>query len=318
MKFIAHITIASTFILFSVLNLLAADAENSKNAGHYAFSYFTGNGEDGLHLALSRDGLTWEAVNEGKSLLAPEVGKTTRLMRDPSICQGPDGTFHMVWTVAWDGRSIGYASSKDLVTWSPQKPIPVMEHEPTCRNCWAPELFYDDATRQFYIIWSSTIPGRFSTDGTSEDKYDHRMYVTTTADFEKFAPTKLYFDPGHNVIDGFLAKKDDVYYLFYKDETLKPEPKKTILLATGPSAAGPFTVQDTISPQNWVEGPTALWVDDACLVYFDCYASKSFGVIRSRDFKTWENLSDKLKLPRGIRHGTTFPIPAEVYDNLCK
>ena len=28
------------------------------------FSYFTGNGEDGLHLAYSHDGLTWETLND--------------------------------------------------------------------------------------------------------------------------------------------------------------------------------------------------------------------------------------------------------------
>ncbi len=314
MKLTRLLILLACFALPGMLH--AEDAVEAQ--GHYAFSYFTGNGEDGLHLAVSRDGLNWEAVNDGKSFLKPEVGKTAQLMRDPSICQGPDGTFHMVWTVSWDGQQIGYASSRDLITWTPQKAIPVMEHEPTCRNCWAPELFYDAATERFFIIWSSTIPERFSTEGTSEDKYDHRMYYTTTRDFEKFTPTSLYFDPGHNVIDGFLARKSDVYYLFYKDETLKPEPKKTIMLATAAKADGPFTVQETISPRNWVEGPTALFVGDVCLLYYDCYGAKSYGVIRTRDFKTWEDITPQLKHPAGLRHGTTFPISTEIYENLLK
>lgn len=36
-------------------------------------------------------------------------------MRDPSICQGPDGIYHLVWTSSWTDRIIGYASSRDLI-----------------------------------------------------------------------------------------------------------------------------------------------------------------------------------------------------------
>ena len=86
----------------------------------YLFSYFKGNGEDGLHLAYSHDGLKWQALKNDKSFLTPNIGKD-KLMRDPSICQGPDGTYHMVWTSGWWDRIIGYASSKDLVNWSEQK-----------------------------------------------------------------------------------------------------------------------------------------------------------------------------------------------------
>jgi len=33
------------------------------------FSYFRGNGEDGLHLAASKDGLNWNALNNDESFL---------------------------------------------------------------------------------------------------------------------------------------------------------------------------------------------------------------------------------------------------------
>ncbi|MGL5273534.1 MAG: family 43 glycosylhydrolase, partial [Phocaeicola sp.] len=79
----------------------------------YLFSYFVEKSRDGLHLAYSYDGLTWTPLNNGKSFLVPMVGKD-KLMRDPSICQAPDGTFHMVWTSSWTDRIIGYASSPDL------------------------------------------------------------------------------------------------------------------------------------------------------------------------------------------------------------
>ena len=74
--------------------------------------------------------------------LKPEVG-TQKIMRDPSIAQGPDGVFHLVWTCSWKGdNGFGYAGSKDLKNWSEQKFIPVMQKEPTTVNVWAPEIFF--------------------------------------------------------------------------------------------------------------------------------------------------------------------------------
>src|SRR5690606_19643360 len=105
----------------------------------------------------------------GRSFLRPEIG-ANKLMRDPSMVQGPDGTFHLVWTSGWKGdKGFGYASSKDLLHWSGQQFIPVMEHEPNTVNVWAPELYYDQATAQFIIIWASTIPHRFPRGVEEED-----------------------------------------------------------------------------------------------------------------------------------------------------
>ena len=65
-----------------------------KNDPAYLFCYFTGNGEDGLHLMYSYDGLIWKTLNNGNALLKPTVGKA-KLMRDPSIVRDSKGVFHM-------------------------------------------------------------------------------------------------------------------------------------------------------------------------------------------------------------------------------
>src|SRR5690606_31914903 len=108
--------------LFLLINY--AYAQEIKQEDVYLYSYFTGNGDDGLHLAYSNDGYSWEALNDGKSLLTPTAGGD-KLMRDPCIIRGGDGLFHMVWTVSWNEKGIGYANSKDLVHWSEQQFIPV-------------------------------------------------------------------------------------------------------------------------------------------------------------------------------------------------
>ena len=287
-------------------------------SGYYVFCYFKGDGLDGVHYAVSRDGYVWKSLNGDKAVLPAPVGKSQKKTRDPSITRGPDGVFRLVWTVAWDGRSFGYACSDDLIEWRDATAVPAMTHEPTARNTWAPEVFYDDATQQFYIFWSSTIPGRFSPadEGTSETKYDHRVYFTTTKDFKTFAPTKLYFDPKHNVIDAFLAKKDGAYHIFYKDETLFPQAKKIILEAVGPTAEGPFSEGKRISAQDWVEGPSALQVGDDWIVYYDCYRDNKYGAVRSRNGGEWEDVANLIAFPKNARHGTAFEVDKDVYERL--
>ena len=172
----------------------------------YLFSYFVGEA-DGLHLAWSCDGYHWKPLAGNASLLTPQVGED-KLMRDPSICQGPDGTFHMVWTSSWHDRIIGYASSRDLVHWSEQKAIPVMMNEPDAKNCWAPELFYDAPSETYYIYWATTIPGRHSYVSTTDNEkgLNHRIYCTTTKDFETFSPTEMFFNPDFSVIDAAIVR----------------------------------------------------------------------------------------------------------------
>jgi len=47
----------------------------------------------------------------------------------------------------------------------------------------------------------------------------------------------------------------------------------------------------------------AQWV-----VYFDKYTQHKYGAIESSDLKTWTEVSDKLEMPKGIRHGTVLKI----------
>lgn len=100
--------------LYFLLLVLALSGCSRQSEKVYVFSYFTNNGEDGLHLAYSEDGFKWQMLNDGKSFLKPELSKD-KLMRDPCIIRGGDNRFHMVWTVSWNEKSIGYASSTDLV-----------------------------------------------------------------------------------------------------------------------------------------------------------------------------------------------------------
>ena len=304
--------------------MLAAASVAAQAADSYLFAYFTENGQDGLHFARSTDGYKWDKVAGGRSFLTPVVGNS-KLMRDPCIVRGPDGTFHMVWTSGWNENNIGYASSKDLVNWSPQQQVPVMAHEPGSLNAWAPEIVYDDKRGEFLIFWASTIPGRFpATDGSSEDKYNHRMYATTTRDFKTYTPTKLFYDPGFSVIDATFVNFKGKNHLLVKDETRNP-PKKHLQVADAPDLQGPFGKLGApiTPPKLWVEGPTALQIGDDVVLYYDAYITKHYGAMRSRDLVHWEDVSDKMQFPdegtkKRMRHGTVIAVPEEVVAGLEK
>jgi hypothetical protein len=292
--------------------VLLSQVPATGDARHYLFSYFTGNGESGLHLAHSSDGLTWTPVNEGRPFLAPEVG--SRLMRDPSIVRGPDGTFHMVWTTGWWDQGIGIAHSADLVRWSPQEQLPVMAHEPTALNAWAPEIFFDEPTGEYLIFWASTIPGRFpetEVAGDTDDRkrpLNHRMYVVTTKDFKTYTPTRLFYDGGFNVIDAAILRHDGEYVMIVKDETRAPVAKKHLRIARAPRALGPYGPASPPITVDWVEGPTALRVGATWHVYYDEYTRKAYGAIASEDLRTWRVVSDQVRFPAGARHGTAFEV----------
>jgi hypothetical protein len=71
----------------------------------------------------------------------------------------------------------------------------------------------------------------------------------------------------------------------------------------------------------WVEGPTALKVGADYVVYYDAYQKKHYGALRSRDLKTWEDVTAKLVLPDEdtplrMRHGTVIEVPSELVSAL--
>ncbi len=295
----------------------ARGAENPSAPNHaYLFCSFRGNGEDGLHLAWSADGLKWTALKGDKSFLKPVVG-SEKIMRDPCIYQGPDGTYQLVWTTGWHGHDVGHATSKDLIHWSEEQAIAVMDKEPTAMNCWAPEIIWDEDNSDYLIFWSTTIPGRFPETEKAGGGMNHRIYCTTTKDFKDFTPTKLFFNPGFDVIDATIVKDGDKYRMIFKDETEVP-PAKHLHTAVADMVMGPYTSVSEPFTIDWVEGPTALKVDDGWIIYYDQYTRHKYGASRTKDFEYFKNISRELSFPKDTRHGTAFQVSQQVLQKLTQ
>jgi hypothetical protein len=313
----SHVSILCWFpvaIRICILAILACAASFAEDS--YLFTSFRGNGETGVYLAVSRDGRKWTPLNEDKPWIKPE--QAGMLMRDPFLIRGPDKIWHMLWTWGWARKEtggtlkIGYASSRDLLTWTPQREIPLFQNEPTARNAWAPEAAWDEKRKEWVLFWATTIPGRFpDTEETGDSGYNHRLYSVTTRDWRHFTPEKLWFDPGFNSIDSTLVYDGKRWIMVFKDERRNPIQKR-LRLAFSDSPQGPW--KDVTEPftKDWVEGPTVMKIDREWWIYFDHYSKpQHYGGVRTRNWKTFEDITGQVSFPVGHRHGTVVKLSAQ-------
>ena len=311
-------------IFVSMLAVAAVFGSCTPKGDAYIFTSFREPSVRGMQYLYSLDGFHWDTL--GGVWMAPQIGNEepytdafsgrqvtpkfcpTHVLRDPSVIQGPDGTFHLVWTIAWSGsRGFGYASSKDLIHWSEQREIKVMADTAT-NNVWAPELFYDDEKDEFLVIWSSGIHPR---DYTEADRMGsnacHRPYYTKTRDFQTFTPAQPYYDCGFNSIDGYLVKraKDD-YVLVIKDNR-KPG-FSNLFCAYATSPEGPFgNPSETFAP-TYSEGPCVVKIGDEWIIYYDVYRNGTYGATATKDFVTFTPADDRISVPKVHKHGTIVKI----------
>lgn len=304
----------------------------------FLLPYFLGNGETGVYLAYSRDGLTFEWLNDGELVLPAPDWPDENLTRDPSILYH-DGVFHMVWTTGWDTRSIGYAHSEDLVNWSEPKKIDIWGDRDDVRNTWAPELHWDPQENEYLIIWSSTVEGELRDDDGSNDsrRSDHRTYATRTADFETFSEPELFFspqDPEISVIDPYIAHDDrntddvadDRWVMVIKNELGGDRGGKNLRLTYSERMQGPYDPQlsepivgsGTSIVNRMGEGPSLIKRQGQWWLYWDAPGGRySYCLATSPDLETWTNRSQDMKLPtEHMRHGTVLLAPEDAVGYL--
>ena len=288
----------------------------------YLFTYYTGNGEDGLHLAGSSDGYLWEALNGGKSYLAPTVGKKEKLMLAPAATLGADGVYHLVWGTGLNEVGVGHATTRDFIHWSSEQEILVMASEPQARNAWNPEIIYLPKWHQYLMIWASAVQGKFTeTERAAGKDTNYRVYCTTTKDFLYLSPPRLFYDPGFAVTDATVLPANGRFYVIAKNEMPK---KKNLFLSSSDTLDGmysepgePFTAKGMLA-----QGPSAIKIGNDYLVYFEDYGDKHYRAMSSRDLRTWQDVTAKMKFPgegtpERMHHGAVIAVPAKLLAGLA-
>ncbi len=288
-----------------------SDSKNVDNDSVYFFTAFHSNGEDGLYLVYSFDGYKWDDLNG--PFLKPELG-TQKLMSDPSIVRGPDGTFHLVWTTSLKGdKGFGYAASKDLMNWSQQEFVGVMSDEEQTTYVLSPELYYDAKEQQFIILWASTIlPNYFQ--AFQEDTSDNpRLWYTTTRDFETFTKAKPFWDPGYSVRDSVIIQFNNKYVLIHNNNSRMMQ---DLHAAFSDTPLGPWSYSTGSFTGKFSKSPAVLKIGDELIVYYSVNNGEQYRAAKTRDFVIWTDMTSRVSLPRGYNYGIIFKSPRVILGNL--
>lgn len=59
-------------------------------------------------------------------------------------------------------------------------------------------------------------------------------------------------------------------------------------------------------------------VGEETILYFDAYTRHRYEALATKDFKTWRDVSSRLTMPAGIRHGTAFPASGDIVRKLLE
>ena len=292
----------------------------------YVFCFFR-EFAPALHFAISSDLLHWGELNRQEPILESQVG--AKYWRDPFIIGSESGTFHLLCTDGWESPNIIHASSTNLIDWSEQQVIPVMKDFPLAKNAWAPEACFDQQRQEFRIFWSSTVPTAFPSHKDKQKGYlNHRIYSCTTKDFITFSKTELYFDPGFNCIDASINYSKGQYLMAFKDERgengyfLDELARKHVLTATTSDLNGPWEIRKepisktSYSPTQsndkitWTEGPCVFrnTQKDEWWVFFEYFRAHQYGLVKSTNGNSWEDMDKQLYFPPGAKHGTIFEV----------
>jgi len=157
-------------IALTDLTVLANDPDTV-----YLFSYATtkNNGKNGLHFAWSRDRESWFSIGNEYSYVRSDYGRwdTEKRMINPYLVQGPEGSWHCVWSLNEREPLFAHAASKDLVFWERQS-YPLVKEE---TNCLRPVVQYDDKSKSYNIIYTD-----------AAGKY----YKVNTKDFKSYSDAK--------------------------------------------------------------------------------------------------------------------------------
>jgi hypothetical protein len=139
------------------------------------------------------------------------------------------------------------------------------------------------------------------------------MYYTITRDFDEFAPTELFFDPGFSVIDCVIVKDDRRYILDLKENTRQ---QRSLRVALGDTPLGPWTNISPSFTENFTEGPSVLKLGDDWIVYYDAYRRQHYGAASTRDFKQFTDVTKQTSFPEGHKHGTAIQVPKKLLKEL--
>lgn len=283
----------------------------------YVMSYFNGElGEEVGHLAYSLDGLIWNKLN---MKITTDLG--TKRIRDPKVTRDKDGEFIYLATEGFDNPSIYIMKAPGLLDFSNQKLVQVAYYDEGLRltgeRAWAPEIYYDHTTDEYFIYFSDN--GHVDSLGNKGGP----IYAVTTSDLENMSYPFIYFNPGYSVIDGTIINLQGKYWLFYKDER---KAAQTIFYASSDKLNGFNKAYDEkfLNLIKYMEGPFMFKnKNGGYFLYMDNYPNgtfygASFSKLGEDNDITWFDKEDIVLPEEDTRHGSVIEVTEKELNRIIE
>lgn len=298
-----------------------------------------------VHMALSRDGYTFTALNDGNPVIAGDTIAEQKGIRDPHIYRGPNGAFYLTMTdlhifaeraghrdTQWerDGEKYGWGNNRglvlmksgDLINWTRtnMRIDQLSDNYKEIGCAWAPETTFDEATGKLMLYYTMRF-GR-------EPERVYYAYINDDFNRLESMPEVVFEFPEKSVttIDGDITKVGDQYHFFY---------------VTNEGVAGiKHAVSDKINT-GYVYSPE--WIDpepkaceapnvwkrigeDKWVLMYDCYGifPSNFGFMETTDFVNFTSLGHfnegcmKTTNFRSPKHGAVIHLTKKEADALEK
>lgn len=280
-----------------------------------------------LYMAVSDDGYTFTALNDGKPVIAGDTIALQKGIRDPHIFRGPDGAFYLSMTdlhiyaqkdgfrdTEWerDGKEYGWGNNRglvlmkswDLINWKRTNArfdlLSAGLGEIGC--VWAPEVTYDDKKGKLMIYFTM----RF------KNEANKLYYVYVNDDFDRIEtlPQILFEYPDEKIsaIDGDIIKVGDRYRMFYVSHDGGAGIKQAVSdRINGDYEYDPrwydFEPRACEAPNLWKRIGEDKWV-----LMYDVYGINphNFAFIETSDFVNFKNLG---RFNEGVMKTTNFSSP---------
>ncbi len=295
-----------------------------------------------LHMALSRDGYTFTALNEGDPVVAGDTIALQHGIRDPHIYRGPDGAFYLAMTdlhiyaqhegyrdtewerpyeeYAWgNNRGLVLMKSNDLINW--KRSVVNFDTVPGWEDigcAWAPETVYD-RDKDKLMVYLTMRHGR----------QPNKLYYTyVNDDFDRIEtePRLLYVYPDSacSAIDGDISYHDGKYYLHYVAHDGTPGIKQAV--SDRPDGGWEYRADWIDTEDGACEAPN-VWKrigEDRWVLMYDIYSISphNFGFVETTDFETFEPLGRFNEGPMKTvgfsspKHGAVVHLTADEADRL--
>jgi hypothetical protein len=300
----------------SVSETLARET-SSAGVGGYLFAHMTKADYGRLYYSISKDGLHWTLLNDGKRVHPDYRGH-------PDIMRGHDGRYYLLGNPP-DGGDVRIWVSSDLVTWTHLRDfVPDMSafsgYEGPGRWHGAPKLFYDPSTETYLLTW------HFSNAKKLREKPENywsgmKTFYVTSKDLVSFSKAGRLLPFDMATIDVIVRKEGPRYFAIIKDERYPSfdwSTGKTIRICSAPSLTGPYDGLSSPISANFREAPTLiprpdgdgwyLYCEQYPGVHYDCSTAPTLG-------RPWYSLNVKdYEVTPNARHGCMLAVTQGQYD----